>query len=360
MPLPSQSRRYRTRRRYSLRRRRRHKRRRRPLLAALLLVAVVALWGVWQLRDAGEGFAAAQPEPAMSVALRPAADADRPTGMAGPTDGRLEGAPPAARIDDPPVVAAPAATRQDPARRSEQVEVRDRPRGYRPTPSPGTEPPTVQEMEIGLDLIARNKPVEARRWLTAAVESAALDPAGRDRARHKLARLNHRLVFSPEIVAGDPFALAYVIKPGDMLSKIAKAHGLHTDWRFIKRINRIPADRNIRVGQRIKLITGPFHAVVAKADYRLDLYLGEGSSRVFVASFPVGLGEYNSTPVGMFRVHPLHQARQLLARLLNNLVAQMRRQQRQCPRMTLHRFDQIFDGLTRRRVGVQRSRHARS
>ncbi len=66
------------------------------------------------------------------------------------------------------------------------------------------------------------------------------------------------------------------------------------------------------------------------------------------------------TAVGMFRMHPLHQARQLLARLLNTLVAQVRCQQRQRPRVTLHRFDQIFDGLTRRRVGVQSICHARS
>jgi lipoprotein-anchoring transpeptidase ErfK/SrfK len=49
-------------------------------------------------------------------------------------------------------------------------------------------------------------------------------------------------------------------------------------------------------------VTGPFHAVIHKPVYRLDLYLGEGPDQVFVRSFPVGLGQYNTTPTGRFRV----------------------------------------------------------
>ncbi|MHC4589868.1 MAG: L,D-transpeptidase [Planctomycetota bacterium] len=64
------------------------------------------------------------------------------------------------------------------------------------------------------------------------------------------------------------------------------------------------SERSLRAGQRLKLVTGPFHAVVDKSDYRLDLYLGSGSGRVYVASFPVGLGEFDQTPVGRFRVRP--------------------------------------------------------
>ena len=48
--------------------------------------------------------------------------------------------------------------------------------------------------------------------------------------------------------------------------------------------------------------TGPFHAEVDKKSYRIDLYLGEGANQVFVRSYRVGLGEYNSTPIGSFKV----------------------------------------------------------
>ena len=43
---------------------------------------------------------------------------------------------------------------------------------------------------------------------------------------------------------------------------------------------------------------------VRKAEYRLNIYLGEGQEQVMVASYPIGLGELNTTPTGMFMVRP--------------------------------------------------------
>jgi len=158
--------------------------------------------------------------------------------------------------------------------------------------------------QAGLDLLARNEPIEARRLLTQALDSGALSPGDVQTVRQALVELGDRLVFSPEVVEGDPFALNYTIAPNDALSTIPRKMGVQTDWRFIQRINRIPVPERIRAGQRIKLITGPFHAVIHKRAFRLDLYLGDGPQRVYVRSFPVGLGEYNSTPEGRFRVRP--------------------------------------------------------
>ena len=42
--------------------------------------------------------------------------------------------------------------------------------------------------------------------------------------------------------------------------------------------------------------------MIHKKTYQLDLYLGDEDNRVFVKSYPVGLGASNSTPVGMFRI----------------------------------------------------------
>jgi lipoprotein-anchoring transpeptidase ErfK/SrfK len=116
--------------------------------------------------------------------------------------------------------------------------------------------------------------------------------------------LNERLVFSPEIVAGDPFSFGYAIRSGDALARLPRAQGLATDWRFIQRVNRIQRPQAIRAGQNIKLVTGPFHAVVHKRQFRMDVYMGDGAERVYVRSFSVGLGEYDSTPVGTFKVRP--------------------------------------------------------
>ena len=146
------------------------------------------------------------------------------------------------------------------------------------------------------------RPVRARRTLSAALAAGRLGPAEASAARDLVTRLNQRLVFSPEVVKGDPFSRAYVVRPGDRLGGIVGRESLKVDWRFIMRINGLLDERFLRAGQRLKLVTGPFHAVVDKSDFRLDLYLGSPPDRVFVASYPVGLGEFNSTPVGRFRV----------------------------------------------------------
>ncbi|MCA9296434.1 MAG: L,D-transpeptidase family protein [Phycisphaerales bacterium] len=193
----------------------------------------------------------------------------------------------AERNVDPPVANPPAAVEE---------------------PSLPTRPSTtsgrrqVRRMTTGFDLIRSNRPLEARQILTMALDSGELDAGQAEEVRTALGDLNERLVFSPEIIEGDPFAMTYVIESGDTLAKIQRKNGLLLDWRLLARINNISNPRAIRVGQRIKLVTGPFHAVISKRDFRMDIYMGEGSDRVFVRSFNVGLGEFNATPVGIFKV----------------------------------------------------------
>ena len=279
---------------------RRKKRRRRPLLAWLSGLVGLALLLAWKFLFVGDGPTPAGSVPEPALALGTAARDPQPA------SGGAAANVPASSAETPtgpPLIGANPAMRFSPASGGppQPVEVRQPPLGYQP-PSPEEQQRALQGLMIGLDLLASNKPVEARRALTTAIESAALDPARRDRARQELTRLNRRLVFSPEIVEGDPFVRPHLVGPKERLSGIVKDQSLAVDWRFIKRINRIINPRFVRPGQRLKLITGPFHAVVDKSDFRMDLYLGTGADRVFVATFPVGLGEFNSTPTGRFRV----------------------------------------------------------
>ena len=159
-----------------------------------------------------------------------------------------------------------------------------------------------QRVQVGLELIAQNKPVEARKVLTAALISPGLSAADAERVRLELGKVNQRLVFSPEVVTGDPFCSSYIVQSGDALAKLPKKLGLQTEYLFLKRINNIDNERRIRVGQKLKTINGTFHAVVDKRAFRMDLYLGDGDESVFVCSLPVGLGEHDATPEGIFKV----------------------------------------------------------
>ena len=161
---------------------------------------------------------------------------------------------------------------------------------------------TSANLEEGLLLLDSGQPVAARLQLSSLLRSGSLTDSEAAQARGVLTDISDNLVFSKEIKANDPFAIEYIIRGGDTLSGIVQKMGLQVNWRFIQRINEIPQASGIRPGQNIKLITGPFHAKVDKDTYRIDLYQGDGNEQVFVRSFRVGLGEFNSTPTGLFKV----------------------------------------------------------
>lgn len=176
-----------------------------------------------------------------------------------------------------------------------------------PIPPPPPVDPGTQRVTDALrraEQQAPNAPLEARATLNAALRESKGE---RERAvlREELAKLNDRIVFSPYLTPGDPMCLMHTIGAGDYLSTLPKKHKLGTDWRLIQRINRIADPNRIRGGQQVKLVRGPFHAVVDKSEFRLDLYWGEPDKKdewVFIRSFAVGLGELDSTPAGEYVV----------------------------------------------------------
>lgn len=174
---------------------------------------------------------------------------------------------------------------------------------------------TSLAIERGRQLVAQNRPVQAREALNSLLSDPNATSAERDTVKRLLAEVSQTLTFGPQVVEGDGFAFKYEIKPGDSLVKIASRESLGIDWRFLQRINRMTDPGRLQVGQKIKAVRGPFHAVVSKGGFRLDLYQGSppalsgetvvnaaGGATVFIASFPVGLGEFGSTPTGAFMV----------------------------------------------------------
>ncbi len=280
MALPSQSAQP-ARRRIHMDRRPRHARR--TLLVAavgvLVVIAMVRVVMVNRAEDDPDTLASEMPVVAMSKPIetpvtRPSKTVMKPAPIAHtePLAARVEPAPPP----------RPAAAKQ----------------------SPRTPAPSAQRVTAGLALAQNNKPVEARRVLSEALRSGRLNPADAEVVRETIAILNRRLVFSPQVVADDPFVALHVVGPGEQLAGIVGDRSLDVDWRFILRINNLRSERHLRAGQRLKLITGPFHAVVDKSDYRMDLYLGSGNAAVYVTSLAVGLGSHDSTPLGRFRIRP--------------------------------------------------------
>jgi LysM repeat protein len=195
------------------------------------------------------------------------------------------------------------------------------PSGATPATSPGAAPSTTpgttesqpvalptlsavaQLIESGDRALSSGKPLEARTNWSKALVNPSASSSEQSVLRDRLSKLNEDLVFSPKVTPGDSLCEVYTVVSGDALVKIAKKRELATDWRLIQRINKMANPNSLRVGQKLKLVRGPFHAVVRKSDYRLDLFFGppdEPEQWQYVRSWTVGLGEGNGTPVGTF------------------------------------------------------------
>lgn len=160
--------------------------------------------------------------------------------------------------------------------------------------------------------------VQARATLNKALMDRSATASDRTQIRRWLTDLNQSLVFSPTVAPGDTLSETYSVQSGDSLERISRKLGLTPDWRFIQRINNMSNPNRISVGQKLKVMRGPFHAVVSKSAFRVDIYQGEvpsptsiGQSGLpdgmepnwtYITSFPVGLGEQGSTPLGNFVV----------------------------------------------------------
>ena len=152
--------------------------------------------------------------------------------------------------------------------------------------------------------LADTDPVAARAILTRLLDGSATTNADRLRAYEAINKLNAVLTFSERVLANDPYAKQYTVKEGDSLSNIRKTQHLDCEWRFLQRINHLSNERSIRIGQVLKTPTGSFHGEVRKSEFRLNIFEGDGPDRVMVASYPISLGEFNSTPTGAFAIRP--------------------------------------------------------
>ena len=116
------------------------------------------------------------------------------------------------------------------------------------------------------------------------------------RIRSHLRELALQTVFSPGHVPGDPLTGRYVIQRGDTLVKIGERFKI-TD-NLLARVNGITNKNTIRAGQVVKVIHGPFHAVVFKSQFRVEVYLQD----LLVGEYPAGLGADDGTPAGQWRI----------------------------------------------------------
>src|SRR5687768_7350431 len=138
----------------------------------------------------------------------------------------------------------------------------------------------------------------ARTILNTALLDNNLSPADAAIAKKVLAHVNESIVFSPRKFNDDEYATSYTVQRGDVLAKIAASNDVN--WELLCRLNGISRPETVQAGRTLKIVRGPFHAVVDKSEFTMEIYLGSPGQpgSLFVTSFPVGLGADDSTPAG--------------------------------------------------------------
>jgi hypothetical protein len=117
--------------------------------------------------------------------------------------------------------------------------------------------------------------------------------------KSKLTELADLWLFSRDTFPGDPFTSLYKVQSGDLLSEIGKSYNV--PYELLMSINGISRPESLRADRNIKVVNGPFHAVVNKSDFTLDLYIG---TKTYVKTYRVGVGEVGKdTPTGIWRVN---------------------------------------------------------
>ncbi|MDX1564467.1 MAG: L,D-transpeptidase family protein [Phycisphaeraceae bacterium] len=232
--------------------------------------------------------APAQPGPVVQPVSRPAEPKVAPASVASRPDPLPDPLKPVAPVTEPEAPAPPPEPEPKPAT---------------PVDPPSATTEGTAALDRGRSLLAAGRLVTSRRVLNEAMVSGRLSEAEADQARKLLMRINQTLIFSDRVIPGDSYARLHTVEAGQLMSRVARTY--RTDWSFLSRLNGDLDARRVRVGQKLKVVPGPYHAVVDKSDHRLDLFIGKGPAdpnRMFVYSFKVGLGTDGSTPVGLFEV----------------------------------------------------------
>lgn len=160
--------------------------------------------------------------------------------------------------------------------------------------------------EDGLALYNAGEMIEARRKLSEAFFSGHLTHEQENKIIPVMTELADKTLLSGNFYSGDPYVFRQMIERGDTLSSLAKKWELRVPWRFLAKINNLDSTAVIREGASITMVQGPFHAIVRKSRFLMDVYLHrEKMPKIFIKRFGVGIGnETSPTPNGLWEVTP--------------------------------------------------------
>ena len=116
-------------------------------------------------------------------------------------------------------------------------------------------------------------------------------PRWRASIHDRIEKTANAIYFDPE----PQFLQPYVVKPHDQFAVFAKQYNV--PWQYLARLNHVDP-KKIRPGQQLKVIKGPFAAIIELNNFVLTLH----AYGYYVRAYPIGIGKDGATPLGKFTV----------------------------------------------------------
>jgi hypothetical protein len=123
---------------------------------------------------------------------------------------------------------------------------------------------------------------KAHQLLSQWYGDVSLTPVEAERVETLLGQLAGSVVYSTE----HQLEPAYVVKSGETLDTIAAQY--QVPWQLLAKINGIPSADALRIGQQLKIVRGPFSAVVELGRSQLTLMLNGRYAGKFPIVVPAG------------------------------------------------------------------------
>lgn len=225
---------------------------------------------------------AAPPIAAPPASAAAGAGPPAPTSEAAPTYLAAESAPPPAQEDVQAIAAGSGDDRPERLALASQGQL---PTSLPPEmpPPPGTLPSSAAFATAWADAhqkLSAGRYAEALTALSVWYDDPALGLEESHRLEDLLGQLAGTVIYSQQDLLLPP----HVVAPGETLPAIAAPLGV--SWQLLAKINGIADPTQLIPGERLKLVRGPFDAVVSVARRRLSLQVGGA----YAGSFPVVVG----------------------------------------------------------------------
>ena len=107
-----------------------------------------------------------------------------------------------------------------------------------------------------------------------------------------LSQLAGTVIYSTESLLEPP----YVVQPGETLQDIAQRYSV--PWQLLARINGVAEPQALQPGQSLKVVRGPFSAMIDLSERRLTLML----DRHYAGQFPVEVDPANTIEEGHWSI----------------------------------------------------------